>query len=605
VQKMVLKAAQMHAILAKRNAEKSAKAALRMHDAATRYQLAASDAVSQKVAELHNIDSKANMVQTKAVSQILAKDAEQTLKAKTEANEAKAEAKHANAAKAEALASLSKARKKLQSLSKAASAGTAMIGVKLKEELKAQQVQVQQKIQQVKASTATEVEAKVRKEEQEKYSKKWQREKATLETQLSNNTQQVESHASQVVDAAKAAAVSAKSMAQNEAKAARQAETKSKQIADEATTRTNAVKAAAAQQLAQLAKQRQAAIDHFKNFTGSLKELVGEKSSKAEQKIVAKQAMVDAATEEAARAARFAEQQMTEADLQSSQAAINKASAAGAQLQNAIDVMRTVDVRSRGHVSLMAEKSAVAQEKKEKLRLKEEELAKAKEDKTKADLAAKEKASKAKASAQESKQKTVASEKKGKHDVVHDEGFQKGVEHARSVYEKKMQQRAVAAASALATQRALTVEKDAKALLKEADAQSDAGKSSVQQEAHRLVRGAVDQVQAASGDASDAVDDASQELKSFMTKNVPPPPDAEPQKTTLGVETAAAGAGQLGEDDARKELQKAEKATPAAPVTVPAQQAAAELNTAVSSVAGSSDPDKAAAAAVQKLMKSP
>lgn len=535
VEKLVLKNAEMHAILAKRNAEKSAKNALRMKDAADRYQLAASDTIKQKLKEIRGATDQANDVQRDAVSKVLAKDASQTLEAKKEANEAKAEAKHATAAKAEALGALKTAREKLQSLSKAAAAGTAMLGVKLKKQLEAQQEQVAEKLKQVKNATTVEVTKQVQQEQADLYAQKWKQAQARLKQKIANETEIAQSHAANVVAAAEAAAESAKDMAKQEAQVAEKAREKSKQIADEATTRAAAIKAASDDQIQMMAKQKQAAMEHFHQFTASLKQLENEKSAKSEAKIQAKQALADAAIQEAARTARFAEQQLTEADLQASQAAINKAAAAGERLEASIQYISNVQPRARGMVSIRAEKKALADERSQKLKEKEDAIELAKEKSQKAVLEAKETKVKNEENEKESTKKTVAKEAQSKHDAIAKEGYQKGVAHARSVYLKKAKEEVQDKAKAEATTKAVDVEKDAKALVKEADVVHADSMSSTEAQATKLVKAAISKTQVG-GAAEQAVNAASQKLKAFMKD-----PTAEPTVgTKLGVETAAA-----------------------------------------------------------------
>lgn len=535
VEKLVLKNAEMHAILSKRNAEKSAKNMLRMKDAAHRYQLAASDTVKEKLKELHGATNQANDVQRSAVSKVLAKDASETLEAKKQANEAKAEATHAKAAQAEALGALKAARQKLQSLSKAAAAGTAMLGVKLKKELEAQQEQVAEKLKLVKNATAVEVTKRVRQEQEALYAQKWKQAQKDLNYRIANETEVAQSHAAKVVAAAEAAAESAEKMARKEAQVAEKSREQSKQIADEAITQAAAIKAASEDQVHMMAKQKKAAMEHFHQFTASLKQLENEKSAKFEAKIQAKQALADAATQEAARTARFAEQQLTEADLQASQASINKAAAAGERLQASIQYISNVQPRARGMVSIREEKKALADEKSQKLKEKEDAIALAKEKSQKAVLEAKETKMKKEENEKEITKKTIAKEAQSKHDAIAKEGYQKGVAHARSVFLKKSKEEAQDQATAEATTKAVDVEKDAKSLLKQADAVHADSLSPTEAQATKLVKEAISKTQVG-GVADQVVNAASQKLKAFMND----PKAAPTVGIKLGVETAAA-----------------------------------------------------------------
>jgi hypothetical protein len=558
VEKMVLENAEMQAILAKRNAEKSAKAELRTQESLKRYELAATSASKRMDQQIETATTKENQVQKTAVTSVLAKQASQTLAAKTAANAAKARAKHAEAAKKEALGALTVARKKLQKLSSAAAAGTAMLGIKLKEELKAQQEQVQNKIKQVRKTTALEVQARVTKQQKEKYEEKLRDEKDRLAQVLNNKTLAAEQHASQVVSAAEQAAAGAKALAQKEAAVAEKARASSKEIADEATERARAIKAAAAEQVATMAKQKAAAVKHFQEFTANLKELESEKAAKSEAKILAQQEAADAATEEAARAARFAEQQMTEADLQRSQAAINKVEAGGETLQNAIDTMSTVDTRARGKSAIEGEEKALAEEKANKKAKKEAELAATKEKATKAALSQKEQAEKAATAIKEQATKRVLKEKQDARTKIHDEGYQKGVAHAQEVFQSAQKAQAKAAATEAARAKAEGVEKKAKALLKAAGDVKTPSLSPVQEQAAKLVHEAVNDED--SGDKSsiaDKVESANTQLKSFMHETGGVQAEKTAKKTQLGINSAAAATGEIGTAEAKKDVEAA------------------------------------------------
>jgi hypothetical protein len=551
-EKMVLQNAELRALVSKNNAEKSAKAAERMKDAVHREQLAATQKVKQQVSRIRSADSHAQSVQKQAIEKMLAKDASQTLKAKTEANAAKAKAKQSEAAKKEALAALSVARQKLRSLSKAAAKGTAILGVKLKNELRAQQEQVAQKLKKVKEATSQEVESRTKKAQAVLFKKKLEKMKSKLKQEAEDQSDKAEKRASNVVHAAEKAAAAANAMAQKEAHVAENAEQKSKRIAEAAEARARASKAALAAQIARDSKQKNLAIKHFKEFTASLKELETEKSAKAEKKIQQKQHEVEVATQAAAKVARFAEQQMTEADLRASEAAMNKVSAAGATLQNAIDTVKTVDARSRGHASIAAEQEALVDERAEKEKTKLAAVQKAKEKKVKKNLAAKENTSKALQAAKENKKKSVAKESKEKHDTISKEGYSKGYQKAIDLAKRQALEQAKVQQQQLAAEKAQGVEKQAKAIQKV----EQTPQTPLQQETRRLVGQAVSKTKASGGEiAGAAVKDAASALSRYMHTH----PDGSKSIThaKLGVETAAAAGGSLGATSAKKALHQA------------------------------------------------
>jgi len=533
VEKMVLENAEVQAVIAKRNAEKSAKSALRIQESAKRYRLAAANTLSQKVKEIHTADNQADEMQRQAVTRVLAKDASETLKAKTEANAAKAKSKHAEAAKAQALSALDVARSKLTSLSKAAAAGTAMLGAKLKMELKARQEQVSAKIAQVKADTAHEVEARIRKEVTAEYEKKVEAEKEKGKLAADQANKVAEGHASKVVHEAQSAAASAKALAEKEKDAAERSEARSKEIADEATTRAKVIKSAAAEQMQELATQKADALKHFKEFSDKLKKLENEKSAKAEARTAKAQRRADAATQEAAKAARFADEQMAEADLQASHAMINKAKAAGAILRSTIERVRTVDTRSRGHVAIAGEKLALVNERKDKVRAKQMAAEEVAERKTKLAMQTKEVETKADDRVKEVAKKQVIKEAKAKHDKIEQTGYEKGIKHAQALFDAKQNKANKKKAAMLNAKKVAAVETKAKALLKVARKVKAREETPEQSQARKLVREAV-ATTAVNHDAGAAVDHASQELKAFLKSNAGVAAEKKSHKDLIG-----------------------------------------------------------------------
>merc|ERR1711939_1267063 len=184
--------------------------------------------------------------------------------------------------------------------------------------------------------------------------------KAKLAAQASKKTHQAQKKASKVANAAMKAATSAKKLAGREAHVAARARSHSKELAAKAVKRAAAVQSMAAQQMERLSKQKKLALKHFQEFNTRLRALENEKSAKTEAKIHAKQSEANRATKAAARAARFAEQQMAAADLQKSQAVINRADTANAVLESAIYAVKTADARARGAASLEQEQQRVS-----------------------------------------------------------------------------------------------------------------------------------------------------------------------------------------------------------------------------------------------------
>merc|ERR1712072_1511928 len=142
-------------------------------------------------------------------------------------------------------------------------------------------------------------------------------------------------------------------------------------------------------------------------------------------------------TKAAARAARFAEQQMAAADLQKSQAVINRADTANAVLESAIYAVKTADARARGAASLEQEQQRVLKAKQRTLEKKKKSLTKAKEQKAKVALEVVECKKKAVARAKELHIKQVVNEKREKHARTAHEGFVKGVAFAKEKRAKR------------------------------------------------------------------------------------------------------------------------------------------------------------------------
>jgi hypothetical protein len=514
-EKLVLENAEMQSIVAKRNAEKSAKSTLRMRDAAKRYELAARDTLHEKVKQIHAADNQANEMQRQAVTDVLARDASETLKAKTAANKAKAQAMHAEAAKTQALAALNVAKGKLTRLSKAAAAGTAILGTKLRTELKARQEQVQAQLEKVKEATAREVEARTRRELKVEYEAKLLAAKKALHAAAANATAMAEVKASKVVEAAEQAAASAKAMAAKEAQVAAESRDRSKQVANEALTRAKVIKAAEAQQMASLAQQKVAALKHFKEFSSQLKKLESEKSGKAEKRTEQSEKREQTAVEEAARAARFASVQKTEAELQASKALRGRVGAARETLKNAMYMVSTMDTRARGQAAKVAEKRALVSE-----RAKKKAAVIAKQEKTQ-EVAAKKvvemKETKTKAAdkIKEVAKKKVIKETQTKNNKIKNEGYQKGLAHAKALFDaqqKKISDKKAAVEKAVKTH---AVESKAKALLKQANKVKQAENTPEQTQARKLVKEAV-ATTAINHNAGAAVDHASKELRAFL-----------------------------------------------------------------------------------------
>lgn len=299
-------------------------------------------------------------------------------------------------------------------------------------------------------------------------------------------------------------------------------------------------------------------MQHFQQFTASLKELESEKSAKSEAKILAQQQAADAATEEAARAARFAEQQMTEADLQRSQAAINRVQAGGEVLQNAIDMIKTVDTRARGKAAITQEEKELTDERTEKKNKAEALAASLKEKGEKRALATKEQAQKTATAIKEQKTKRILKEKKDAHDAIHDEGYQKGLAHAQQVFQEAQKAQARAAATEAARSQAEGVESKAKALLKAADGVKSPSLSPVQQRAAKLVKTAVDKG-TGHGSMAKTVEDANEKLTSHMQDTGGVHAEKTAKKAQLGINSAAAATGEIGTVQAKKDVQDAAK----------------------------------------------
>merc|ERR1711959_365719 len=209
------------------------------------------------------------------------------------------------------------------------------------------------------------------------------------------------------------------------------------ELAAKAVKRAAAVQSMAAQQMERLTKQKKLALKHFQEFNTRLRALENEKSAKTEAKIRAKQSEANRATKAAARAARFAEQQMAAADLQKSQAVINRADTANAVLESAIYAVKTADARARGAASLEQEQQRVLKTKQRTLEKKKKSLTKAKEQKAKVALEVVERKKKAVARAKELHIKQVDNEKREKHARTAHEGFVKGVAFAKEKRAKR------------------------------------------------------------------------------------------------------------------------------------------------------------------------
>jgi hypothetical protein len=523
--KMVIARAEMQSFLARRTEEKLTKATTRATTAASRAKAANAKVLARRLKESRLAAAQSDAVQRKAVAKVLAKDAAQTMKAQAEANRAEAEAKHAVAAKREAVTALAAARSKLETLSTAAAKGTAQLSAKLRTELKAQQEQMKLRLKAARQHTAREVKDQLKKSNSAKLKKEVAAEKARLAKISAAKTATAEARASKVATAAEEAAGHARILAKQEAKVAAHAREHSMKIAKKAQDRAAAVKAMAAKQMATLAKQKGLALKHFQQFNVRLKALQNENAAKNQAKLAAKGKQVHKATLAAARAARFAEAQMTEADLQRSQAVINKADTANAILKKAISHVNQADTLAHGTVYVEEEKQRLLAEKKHALERKEKKLALAKEKRKKIQIKAAEAKGKSKAKKMEKAKKKALKEKTAKNDRLLHEGFVKGVAHQKEI-SAKVAAKALAARTAKAAARAAKKgERKAKALLKKSKVpkkkapKKKKGPMTPADQARQLVRKAVDATMGAKDEnkaATADVADAEGKLRAFM-----------------------------------------------------------------------------------------
>jgi len=248
---------------------------------------------------------------------------------------------------------------------------------------------------------------------------------------------------------------------------------------------------------------------------------------------------------------------MTEADLQRSQAAINKVQAGGEVLQNAIDMIKTVDTRARGKAAISQEEKDLMDERAQKKSKAEALAASLKEKGEKRALAAKEQAQKTATAIKEQKAKRILKEKKDEHDPIHDEGYQKGLAHAQQVFQEAQKAQARAAATEAAKAQAKGVESKAKALLKAADGVKSPSLSPVQQQAAKLVKTAVEKPGRAGMEK--IVEDDNEKLTSHMQNTGGVHAEKTAKNARLGINSAAAATGDIGTAQAKKDVQDAAK----------------------------------------------
>lgn len=363
---------------------------------------------------------------------------------------AKKDAKKAKADKQRYLRALMQAHGKLAAFSKTVKDGNRLIGAKYEEKLKSEALKFQRQLQDEKAVTAT----KVRKQMEQEESVAQHRFQAHLQQLVAQKATILKAKAAAAVHAANLKAAKEKALAHKEAMNAKHAKAFSQKVAAAATQRSEALKAAAAAQLATMASQKAKAVGDFKHYTVKLKQITSEEKAKEAEKLLAGKHQVDLYQQEAAKAARIAETQTTELDLQKSHASISQVRAARAMLAQAIHEVSTVDTRARGRASIVAEHDALmAQAKKRK----EEALAdirKAKEGVEKqhirkAHMKAAERHAKAAAKEAIRVRKKAAEDKK-----IANVAYAKGKADADGVYERQ-----------LAAMHVKAVEKEAKALL--------------------------------------------------------------------------------------------------------------------------------------------
>jgi len=291
--------------------------------------------------------------------------------------------------------------------------------------------------------------------------KKVEDEKLILSKMVAKKTGDAEKNASDVANAADQAASAAKLLATKEQLDAKNVKAASRAMAKKAASRAQSAEAEEATQKHAMAAARKLALQHLHQFTEQLKMVDNERVVKSNARINSEEEQVEKSTEDAASAARFAEEQLAESDILKSQAVISQVSAADEVLARAIYAANTADSRARGEAALEDEKGVVLAAQEATLRAKKEALARAKEQKSKLVLKAAEKRSKAEANVKEKGNKVVMKERAQKKAKIAREGYSKGVKYMQQQYKNRLANR----------QAKLSVESKAKGLLKGAVSQ--------------------------------------------------------------------------------------------------------------------------------------
>jgi len=461
-------------------------------------------------------------VHANAIQQLVSKQAKETLKAKEQAHKAEAEAEHMKAKETRVAQERDAAQTKLKKLEKAATAGNTLLGAKFETEMHKKEEAFQAKLNKVKTVTKEKAMAKGERKANEELAK----EKKTLKLQEAKVAADANHKALVTVKKALRTAAAAKKLAQKEAREAEHAKAFSQTVTKAAEARTESVKAAAAKQIATMEEEKKNALDHFEEFSVKLKKMESEKESKNSENMVSSQKHANKFLTDAAKAARVAEAKTNEAEFAKSKAAVSEAKEAKAVLDAAIKQVKDLDLTVRGKVAMAKDKQDM-----------KDAVAKRKEDAHTAILETKEHAAKLKIKKDEevAKQKHLAHVAKAqaatkelavKHQTVHNEAYQKGRADAEKVFTKR-----------LAEQKAHSLEKQAKALLKagivqstssEEDATPAPGPVTETSKAQELVKNAIEEASSQGGDASTAVEEAMTKMAKFHNDQaasaaVPPP----------------------------------------------------------------------------------
>lgn len=450
-------------------------------------------------------------VHANAIQQLVSKQAKETLKAKEQAHKAEAEAEHVKAKEARVAQERDAAQAKLKKLEKAATAGNTLLGAKYETEMHKKEQEFQAKLNKVKTVTKEKALAKGEKKANEELAK----EKKMLKLKEAKVAADANHKALVTVKKALRTAAAAKKLAQKEAREAEHAKAFSQTVSKAAEARTEAVKAAAAKQMATMEEEKKKAVEHFEEFSVKLKKMESEKESKNSEKMVSSAKHADKFLTDAAKAARVAEAKTNEAEFAKSKAAVSEAKQAKAVLEAAIKDVKDLGLTVRGKVALAKEKDEIKDTAEKRKEDAHTAILEAKEHTAKLKIKKDEAVAKQKHLANVAKAQAATKELAVKHQTVHNEAYQKGRADAEKVFAKR-----------LADQKAHSLEKQAKALLKAGivqptsseevkDATSTPVPATETSKAQELVKDAIEQASSQGGDASTAVQEAMTKMAKF------------------------------------------------------------------------------------------